>query len=468
MYRRKNLPPGPTPLPIIGNLLQLKTGRLLDSLQEMKHRYGDIYTLFLGTRRVVVLCGYDIVKEALLDQGEEFGFRGHLPVIEASSKGQGVIFSNGEDWKHMRRFSLMTLKNFGMGKRSIKERVKEEAHCLIEELKKTKGVAINPEYYFSQVASNIISSIIFGKRFSYDDPEFLRLMKINHGIIKSVASFWGQLYILFEVVMKYLPGPHHRIVQYSKQMDEFVRERMETEKKTINPGSPRHMIDSFLIKMEEEKQNPLTPFNMDNFFVNTSSFFVAGSEAVSTTLRHGFLLLLKYPKIRCKVQEEIDQIIGRRRAPEPEDRVSMPYTDAVIHEIQRYGNVLPMNVPRTVIKDTQFRGYTITKGTDILPVLTFVLWDPKYFPDPHIFNPDRFLDANGKFKKNKAFLPFSAGKRVCLAEPLSRLEIFIFMTTVLQHFDITSSLDPEEIDLSPEMGGFYSFPKPYKISFNPR
>ncbi|XP_075043089.1 cytochrome P450 2A13-like [Mixophyes fleayi] len=468
MNKRHNLPPGPTPLPIIGNLLQLKPGKMLESLKEMRESYGDVYTLYLGPRRVVVLCGYDAVKEALVDHGEIFGNRGLLPCVELYVKGHGVIFSNGECWKQMRRFSVKTLRNFGMGKRSIEERIQEEGHYLVETFRESNGTPINPSCHFSQVTANIICSIIFGNRFAYEDPDFRRLMHIIQDIFRSMSSFWGQLYDAFDLFMRYIPGPHHRTNMYLYQLEEFVKRRMEIDKNTLDPSKPRHLIDSFLIRMAEEKQNPSTHFNMKNFYTNTLNLFVAGTETVSTTLRHAFLLLLKHPNIKSKVQEEIDQVIGRQRAPKPEDRESMPYTDAVIHEIHRFANVLPMNLPHSVSMDTKFRGFTIPQGTDVFPILTFVLQDPKYFPDPFTFNPDRFLEQNGIFKKNEAFMVFSAGKRICLGEGLAQLEMFIFLTTVLQNFEITSPIDLKDLDISPQMVGFSNLPRPYKISFIPR
>ncbi|XP_075043085.1 cytochrome P450 2G1-like [Mixophyes fleayi] len=466
--KRQNLPPGPTPLPIIGNLLQLKSGKMLESLQEMRERYGDVYTLYLGPRRVIVICGYDAVKEALVDHGEIFGIRGLLPNVELYYRGHGVVFSNGECWKQLRRFSIMTLRSFGMGKRSIEERIQEEAHYLVEAFKETNGVPFDPICHFSQVAANIICSIIFGNRYAYEDPEFRRLMHIIDDIFRSMTSFWGQLYDAFDLLMRYIPGPHHRITMYLFQLDEFVKKKMEIDQKTLDPSKPRHLIDSFLIKMEEEKQYPFTQFNMKNFYANTTVLCIAGTETVSTTLRHAFLLLLKHPNIKSKVQKEIDQVVGRQRAPNPEDRESMPYTDAVIHEIHRYANVLPMNLPHAVSRDTEFRGFTIPRGTDVFPILSFVLQDPKYFPDPFTFNPDRFLDQDGNFKKNEAFMVFSAGKRVCLGEGMARLEMFITITTVLQNFEITTPIDIKDLDISPQMVGFSNVPRPYKISFIPR
>ncbi|NWV86344.1 CP2H1 protein, partial [Dasyornis broadbenti] len=150
------------------------------------------------------------------------------------------------------------------------------------------------------------------------------------------------------------------------------------------------------------------------------------------------------------------------------DRTQMPYTDAVIHEVQRYIDFLPLNVPHAVIRDTKFRDYFIPKDTMIIPVLSAALYDSKEFPNPEKFNPGHFLNANGTFKKSDYFLPFSTGKRVCAGEGLARMELFIFLTSILQNFTLKPVIDRKDIDIVPVTTSVTRMPAHYEVSFVPR
>uniref|UniRef100_A0A8C8SGL7 unspecific monooxygenase n=1 Tax=Pelusios castaneus TaxID=367368 RepID=A0A8C8SGL7_9SAUR len=465
---RKKLPPGPMPLPFIGNILQLNNKALAKSILKFRAQYGPVFTLHLGSEKLVVLCGYEAVKEALINHGKEFGGRGMLATVMKINKGSGLIFSNGERWKQLRRFSLTTLRNFGMGKRTIEERIQEEAHSLVVELGNTKGSPFNPTFLLSSAVSNVICSIVFGNRFDYKDEAFLTLLSRINENFRLLSSRWGQLYNAFPALLDHLPGQHNTMFQNADALKEFVTERMKQHQELLDPNSPNSYIDCFLLKMEEEKQNPNTEFTTENLVMTTLELFFAGTETVSTTLRYGLLLLMKYPMIKEKVHEEIDQVIGRSRQPVTEDRSRMPYTEAVIHEVHRFADVLPMNLPHVTTQDILFRGYVIPKGTTVFPLLTSVLRDDSQFKNPEDFNPGHFLDRNGHFKKTEAFMPFSAGKRVCLGESLARMEVFLFLTTILQHYTLEPLVDPGDLDAIPIESGLGNIPRPYELRLLPR
>lgn len=268
--------------------------------------------------------------------------------------------------------------------------------------------------------------------------------------------------------MSYVPGPHHKAVSLSKEMVEFVAEIVKSCQQTLHLSKPRHFVDCFLIKMEKEKDDPNTEFNMKNLLYTIHNLFIAATESLKTTLGHALLILLKYPEVEDKLHEEIDRVIGRDRIVNMSDRFEMPYTQAVIHEVQRFCDIVPFNVPHMVTKDTMFRGYYIPKGTDVYTLLCTVHRETMHFATPYKFNPSHFLDENGQFKKNDAFMAFSVGKRSCPGEGLARMEIFIFLTTILQNFTLTSKTEFSETDVAPKLKGFLNTPIKYELSFIPR
>ncbi|KAM9701559.1 cytochrome P450 2C18-like isoform 2-T2 [Dama dama] len=404
------LPPGPTPLPILGNILQLDVKNISKSLTSLSKVYGPVFTVYFGMKPTVVLHGYEAVKEALIDLGEEFSRRGSFPVIERTTKGYGVVFSNGNLWKETRRFSLMTLRNFGMGKRSIEDRVQEEARCLVEELRKTNGLPCDPTFILGCAPCNVICSIIFQNRFDYKDQTFLNLMKTINENIKILGSPWMQVLNIFPVLLDFFPWSYSykKLITNIAYVKNYVLEKTREHQASLDINNPRDFIDCFLIKMEQEKHNHQSEYTFENLTITVSDLFGAGTETTSTTLRYGLLLLLKHPEVTAKIQEEIDRVIGRHRSPCMQDRTRMPYMDAVVHEIQRYIDLAPTSVPHAVNCDVKFRNYLIPKGTDVLTSLSSVLHDDKEFPNPEVFDPGHFLDENGNFRKSDYFMAFSA------------------------------------------------------------
>uniref|UniRef100_A0A452GZ92 Cytochrome P450 family 2 subfamily W member 1 n=1 Tax=Gopherus agassizii TaxID=38772 RepID=A0A452GZ92_9SAUR len=388
-----NFPPGPRPLPILGNLHQLNLKRPYRTLLK---KYGPVFSIHMGPKNMVVLSGYKMVKEALVNQADAFAERPRIPIFEKFARGNGSSFD--------------TMK------------------------------------MMNAAVSNVIVSIMLGHRFDYEDPKLLRLIHLINESVRLSGS---------------------PMVTNLEELYSFTQQTFIEHLKQLDPNDQRSFIDAFLIRQQEEKSNPNTHFKNENLQSLVSNLFTAGMETTSTTLRWGLLLMMKYPAIQKKVHEEIERVIGSAQL-RYEHRTQMPYTDAVIHEIQRFANILPMSLPHETTEDVRLNGYVIPKGTYIIPLLASVLYDKTQWEKPGEFCPQHFLSTDGKFVTNEAFMPFSAGRRICAGETLARMELFLFFTSLLQRFTfhpppgVTSS----DLDLTPAVG-FTTPPMPHKICAMP-
>ncbi|XP_036446010.1 cytochrome P450 2K1-like [Colossoma macropomum] len=457
-------PPGPKPLPILGNLLELDLKRPYLSLLSMSKQYGSVFTVYFGPKKVVVLAGYQTVKQALVNHAEEFADRDISPIFYDFNKGYGILFSNGENWKEMRRFALSTLRDFGMGKKGSEEKIIEEMHYLREVFEQFKGNPFDTTEPVNYAVSNIISAIVYGSRFEYSDPLFKGMVKRANENSKLIGSASIQLYNMFPWLRSCLKN-WKLLMQYRKQHIKEVNKLLDGLQKTLSPQHCRGLVDCFL----ERKQNAEkcgekeTLFHENNLLFTVTNLFAAGTDTTGTTLRWGLLLMAKYPHVQDRVQEEIDRVVGGRQIV-MEDKKNLPYTDAVIHEIQRLANIVPMSLPHTTACDVHFQGYFIKKGTCVFPLLTSVLRDENEWESPNTFNPENFLDEQGRFVKKDAFMAFSAGRRVCLGESLARMELFLFFTSLLQYFHFTPppGVSEDQLDLTPAVGLILN-PSPHKL-----
>ncbi|XP_060128281.1 cytochrome P450 2K6-like isoform X2 [Zootoca vivipara] len=449
----QNLPPGPRPLPLIGNLHIMDLKRPYRTMLKLSKQYGPVFSIQMGPQKSVVLAGYETVKEALVNQADAFADRPIIPIVQDLAPGFGIVLSNGENWKVMRRFALSTLRDYGMGKRTIEDRIVEECSVLIKKFESYEGNPFETTTIMNAPVANIIVSILLGKRFDYEDPIYIRLLKL----VNENTRLFGSSSVM-------------NFTQNRAELFAFINVTFLKHLRDLDENDQRSFIDSFLIQQQEEEKKNKTNgyFHNENLKTVVANLIAAGMEATSTTLRWGLLLMMKHPEIQIKVQEEIAKVVGSSQ-PRIEHRTKMPYTDAVVHEIQRFASINPTNVPHATATDVTLNGYFIPKGTYIITLLSSVLHDESQWEKPHKFYPEHFLNSEGKFVKRDAFMPFSAGRRVCLGETLAKMQLFLFFTSLLQRFTFQPppGTSQEDLDLTPAVG-VITPPMPHQLCALPR
>ncbi|XP_072015409.1 cytochrome P450 2J4-like [Amphiura filiformis] len=462
--RIKNPPPGPRSWPMFGCLPELVRDINKIPMHELfcslGQKYGPVCLLYTPFGQAVVINGYEAVHESLTC--EDFNWRSPDSSRELYEllRAKGIIMASGDLWKEHRRFSLTVLRGFGVGKRSFEDQIASESECLMHEIAAGNGKPFNPTNLFCNAVSNVICSVVFGKRFEYHDPEFTNLLYLLEDSLSHIAVGILLMMMPFLAKIPFFPkGGLPSLLQIRLNLKDIVN----LHRDTYDEENMRDFIDVYLKDLQMKKEQGIeTHLSDDELVAVVHDFFLAGTETTSTTLRWAHLYMLEYPDVQKRVQEEIDSVVGRDRLPKLSDKPNLPYTEAVIHEIQRFASIVFMSVPRFTTSEVKFRGYTIPKGTHIVSNLYSVTRDPSICDEPDVFKPERFLGEDGQVKKIPEQIVFGAGKRVCLGEQLARMELFIFYTHLMHRFSFKKPTDAESLNTRPKPGTVLT-PFPYNI-----
>ncbi|XP_028832552.1 cytochrome P450 2U1 [Denticeps clupeoides] len=499
-YRRNkmlsNIPPGPKPWPIVGNFGSFlvppfilkglgQTGedakRSLNplspqlALMELSKIYGNILSLFVGSQLIVLLSGYEMVKDALSNRPEVFSDRPDVPVITILTKRKGIVFAPyGPLWRRQRKFCHSTLRNFGLGKLSLEPCIMECLAVVKSELQKLSdkagGAGIDLTTLISNAVSNVISSISLGQRFHLEDQEFCYMRHLmSRGLEISLNS--AALLINAFPWLYYMPfGVFKELRKAEQDITVFLKRMIAEHKATLDPNNPRDFIDIYLVEMmaQQETEGPTeTSFTEDYLFYIIGDLFIAGTDTTANSILWMVLYMCVHPEIQEKVQKEIDTVVGPGRTPSLTDKGNLPFTEATIMEVQRMTVVVPLSIPHMSSETTEFRGYTIPKGTVIIPNLWSVHRDPTVWDNPDDFNPTRFLDEEGKLLRNEHFIPFGIGRRVCMGEQLAKMELFLMFTNLMQSFTFKLPKGTSPPSLLGRFGLTLA-PCPYTVCVTPR
>ncbi|XP_061101011.1 cytochrome P450 2F2-like isoform X3 [Conger conger] len=463
--RPTNFPPGPGPIPIFGNLLQLNLESLPSDLTKLSERYGKVYSIYLGSKSAVVLNGLQAMREALVTQSVEFVGRPKDLMVNHLTEDTGIIMTDGSMWKEHRRFTLTTLRNFGMGKHTMEERILGEISYIASQLEKNAGKPTDPQTLLHKATFNVICMVLFGTRFKHED-EFLQLTIRNlRESSRIINGPWSMIYEMLPL-LRYLPLPFQKVFENRIILKKPLGDQVSQHKEYRVPGEPRDLIDCYLDEMEKrgDDGSSFSEYQLVSYLLD---ILFAGTETSANTLLSAFLYITTHPDVQERCQKEIDEVLGEKEQATFEDRHRMPYTQAMIHEIQRVADTAPLAVFHATTKDTRLMGYDIPKGTIIIPNLSSVLNEESQWKFPHDFNPSNFLNDQGEFVKPEASMPFSAGPRLCPGEGLARMELFLILVTLLRRFKFVWPEDAGVPDYTPIFGANHT-PKPYRMGVKVR
>uniref|UniRef100_A0A914X3V4 Cytochrome P450 n=1 Tax=Plectus sambesii TaxID=2011161 RepID=A0A914X3V4_9BILA len=467
-------PPGPTPLPIIGNLHQMEAVNTHKQFERWSKIYGPVFTVFFPAPTVIITKLPEI-REALVKKGDLFADRPPGPISEMIMcvKNGGVISSSGPSWREQRRFALHTLRDFGMGRNLMEAKIMSSVATMCEQLDESIAAeAFDMNWPLQLCVGNIINELLLGYHWRADDCEkFVHFKEGLEFLLREIRERKSVILVQAYPWLRHVPYlgyiGWHALRERIHRIFDFMASEIEEHKKHLDYDSePTDFVGAYL---QEMKRRERTGESNENFTENNlmnalSDFWIAGMETTATTLRWAIVFLVTHQDVQKKMQREIDDVVGRDRHPTMADKLNMPYSAAVAMEMQRKANIVTFNVPRYLSEDTEIGGHSIPAHTTIFAQITSVLDGPDAFANPDRFDPTRFLESDGKtFNKTAVdrLVPFSLGKRQCAGEPLARMELFLILVSLVQRYSFEVPKGGSFPDLTPIFGATLT-PHPYE------
>ncbi|KAM4013392.1 cytochrome P450 1B1-like [Anomaloglossus baeobatrachus] len=474
-HGQKKSPPGPIPWPLVGNAMQLGQMPHL-TFFKMAQMYGNVFKIRLGAHDIVVLNGESTIRQALVKHSTEFAGRPNFSSFKVISGGKSMAFGAYSDiWKTHKKIAHSTLRAFSTvnteSTRLFEQHVAAEAEDLIQvflRLSSGGGEYFDPYRECTVAIANVICALCFGRRYNHDDLEFKALIGRNDKFGQTVGA--GSLVDLLPWLQSF-PNPVRNLYQSFKDLNieffDFVKDKISQHRETYNPKVTRDMSDAF-IGLIDHGQGAGQVLGQEYVEGTVTDLLGAGQDTNSTALTWILLLLIKYPDIQKKLQEEIDQVVGPDRTPTAEDRAQLPYVQAFIYESMRFCSFVPMTIPHSTTRDVIIEGFHIPRNTIVFVNQWSVNHDMDKWTNPNQFQPDRFLDENNQLNKDLIYgvMIFSLGKRRCIGDQLSMLQLFLFTSILLHQCSFHS--DPKGELTMDYISGLTLKPLPFVISVRSR
>nr|QLC36641.1 cytochrome P450 17A2 [Kryptolebias hermaphroditus] len=490
----RNRPPASIPclphLPVLGSLPWLGGGLPPHLLfTQLGHRYGPLFALFVGPHLTVVVNDHRHAREVLLQRGRDFAGRPNMVTTSLLTRGgKDIAFSDYSAlWKLHRRLVHNSFSLFGEGSSRLQDIVLSSVDSLCVELLSNGTRGFDPSPAVTRAVTNVVCTLVFSGTYRHGDSELQEVIRYNNGIVETIAR--GGLVDIYPW-MKFLPNSSlSKLKECIAVRDKLLSRKLEEHKASLSDGDPHDLLDALLKgqtgngrgqKSHGSEEEGITD---DHVLMTAAEAFGAGVETTSTTLLWILAYLLHHPEVQTpgvllpdpegsgltsgylfqvqeRVQKELDEHVGSERTVSVSDRGQLPYLECVINEGMRIRPVSPVLIPHTALTDSSIGGHAVTRGTRVLVNMWSIHHDAQHWDRPDLFHP-------GQRATPSCFLPFGAGPRVCVGESLARLELFLFLSSLLQRmsFKLPDGVSPP--NLQGRLGVVLQ-PLPYKVMVTPR
>ncbi|KAL1434043.1 hypothetical protein MTO96_012037 [Rhipicephalus appendiculatus] len=277
-------------------------------------QHGPVFRLKIGVKGIVFLNDFDSIKD-VLTRKEVLNRTDNFLLDRTGVKG--VLTLNGEAWQDNRRFCLHVLRDLGFGRKSMEEHIKDEVQYLADKIQELRGSPVDIRKYLVPSMSNNITSLVFGQRYPFEDHRRKFLDERLRRVVRIIGS--GGLFTFLPswafLIFSIIPFTNvSKITGLLQEMFEYVSEEVKQHKSTLDESSNRDFIDGYIKRMEENKNNPHSNFQMGNLLGNVLNFFGAGSNTVQLSIQWHLLNCAdKVDTVQRNIQNEVDSVVGRER-----------------------------------------------------------------------------------------------------------------------------------------------------------
>ncbi|KAG6376579.1 cytochrome P450 [Boletus reticuloceps] len=474
------LPPGPKPLPILGNVANLTSAKEPWLLAERwAKRYGPITYLHVVGQGLVFLNTPEVALDLLDKRGAIYSDKPHLVMVgELCGCENMVAFTPyGDQSRRQRR-----LMQAAFGSSSIKH---YQPLLQLETKPFLRGLLEDPfkfQDHLRRYAGGLTLLVVYGHHVKSTDDAFLKLADECVNILANRIAAGGGIWpVDVFPALKHLPdwfpgaGFKRNAAIWKKKMQVFVDEPYAFVLNERRKGTAKaSFVSTVLDDMDGEEKGLDTHQDFDLRWT-ANSMYAASIDTTITTLSHFILAMVKHPLVLKRAQAEIDAVVGQNRLPVFEDRPSLPYCNAVFTESLRWGVPVPLSLPHRLTEDDIYDGAFIPKGSLVFANIWSILRDETLFPNAHAFNPDRYLvpapDEETERRRDPRSYVFGFGRRRCPGMHLVESSAWLLMVSMIATLDIGKALDEYGIEIEPEVvfdNAIFRMPRPFKLAVRPR